>query len=59
MITLINQANYLIDKLILSLKEKHMREGGLTEKLYRKKVEFPQEIKILASQIFPGFYKDQ
>lgn len=39
MITMINQANYLIDKLISSLKEKHMKEGGLTEKLYtaRKK----------------------
>lgn len=39
LITLINQANYLIDKLIYSLKEKHMKEGGLSEKLYtaRKK----------------------
>ena len=39
LITLINQANYLIDKLIVSLKEKHMKEGGLSEKLYsaRKK----------------------
>jgi len=26
MITLIKQANYLLDKLIVSLKEKHMRE---------------------------------
>ena len=34
MITLINQANYLIDRLIISLKEKHRREGGLTEELY-------------------------
>lgn len=34
LITLINQANYLIDKLIVSLKEKHMKEGGLSEKLY-------------------------
>lgn len=40
MITIINQANYLIDKLILSLKDKHMREGGLTEELYRKRVEY-------------------
>lgn len=39
LITLINQANYLIDKLIASLKEKHMKEGGLSEKLHsaRKK----------------------
>lgn len=34
LITLINQANYLLDKLISSLKEKHMKEGGLLEKLY-------------------------
>lgn len=34
MITLINQANYLIDKLIISLKELHMKKGGLTEELY-------------------------
>ena len=40
MITIINQANYLQDKLILSLKEKHMKEGGLTEELYRKRVEY-------------------
>lgn len=40
MVTLINQANYLIDKLILSLKDKHMREGGLTEELYRKRIEY-------------------
>ncbi len=43
MITLINQANYLIDKLVISLKEKHMREGGLTEELYRKRVEWRRE----------------
>lgn len=40
MITLINQANYLIDKLIESLKDRHMREGGLTEELYRKRREY-------------------
>lgn len=40
MITLINQANYLIDKLIFSIKEKHMREGGLTEELYRRRIQF-------------------
>ena len=34
LITLINQVNYLIDRLISSLKEKHMKEGGLSEKLY-------------------------
>jgi four helix bundle suffix protein len=40
MITLIHQTNYLLDKLIISLKEKHMKEGGLTEELYRKRVEY-------------------
>jgi four helix bundle suffix protein len=40
MITLVSQANYLIDKLIPSLKEKHMREGGLTEELYKKRREY-------------------
>lgn len=34
MITLIHQANYLIDKLIASLKELHKTKGGLTEELY-------------------------
>jgi len=40
LITLIHQANYLIDKLILSLKEKHMKEGDLTEELYKKRIEY-------------------
>jgi len=40
MITLINQANYLQDRLIKSLEEKHMKEGGFTEKLYKKRVEY-------------------
>lgn len=40
LITLINQANYLIDRLISSLKGKHMREGGLSEKLYSARKKF-------------------
>lgn len=40
LITLINQANYLIDKLIASLKEKHMKEGGLSEKLYQARKKY-------------------
>lgn len=40
MITLIHQANYLVDRLIISLKEKHMKQGGLTEELYRKRVNY-------------------
>ena len=35
MITLIHQANYLLDKLIISLKERHRVHGGLTEELYQ------------------------
>ena len=44
MITLINQANFLIDKLIVSLKEKHMKEGGFNEQLYRKRMEYRNKI---------------
>jgi len=40
LITLIHQANYFIDKLIASLKERHTRVGGLTEELYRKRREY-------------------
>ena len=40
LITLINQANYLIDKLISSLKEKHMKEGGFSENLYKERKNF-------------------
>lgn len=40
LITLINQANYLLDKLIVSLKEKHMKEGGLSEKLFKARKDY-------------------
>ena len=40
MITIINQANYLIDRLIIALKNKHMREGGLTEELFTRRIEY-------------------
>lgn len=40
LITLINQENYLLDKLIISLREKHKTEGGLTEKPYKTGKEF-------------------
>lgn len=40
LIILIQQANYLIDKLIVSLKEKHTKEGGFTENLLRKRLEY-------------------
>lgn len=40
MITLIHQANYLTDKLIKSLEEKHSREGGYSENLLKKRLEY-------------------
>ncbi len=40
MITLIKQANYLIDKLIISLEKKHTEEGGFSEKLLHKRISF-------------------
>lgn len=40
LITLIQQANYLIDKLITSLKEKHTKEGGFNENLLKKRLEY-------------------
>lgn len=40
LITLINQANFLLDKLTESLKEKHKKEGGLNEKLYQARKNF-------------------
>ncbi|MBI2034450.1 MAG: four helix bundle protein [Candidatus Levybacteria bacterium] len=40
LITLIKQANYLIDRLIESLKEKHTKEGGFNENLLRKRLEY-------------------
>lgn len=44
MFTLIHQANYLIDKLIKSLEEKHAREGGYSEKLLKKRLEYRSKI---------------
>lgn len=40
LITLITQANYLIDKLIESLKDKHTKEGGFNENLLKKRLEY-------------------
>ena len=40
MISLINQANFLLDRLIASLKEKHKKEGGFTEKLYKERLAY-------------------
>jgi restriction system protein len=40
MITLVNQANYLLDKLIPAIKERHRTHGGLTEELYKARKEY-------------------
>lgn len=40
LITLIQQANYLIDKLVASLIEKHTKEGGFNENLLKKRLEY-------------------
>jgi four helix bundle suffix protein len=40
MITLTHQANYLLDRLIVSLKERHRTHGGLTEELYQARKSF-------------------
>lgn len=40
MITLVNQANYLIDNLVKSLEEKHTKEGGFSEKLLKKRLQY-------------------
>ena len=42
MVTLVHQANYLLDKLIDSLKDKHRREGGFSEKLLRERLAYRQ-----------------
>ena len=40
MLTLINQANFLTDKLIASLLEKHQKEGGFSENLLKKRLKY-------------------
>lgn len=40
LITLINQANFLIDRLIKSLKDKHTKEGGFNENLLKRRLEY-------------------
>ena len=40
MLTLCNLEGYLLRKHVDSLKKKHQKEGGLTERLYRKRKEF-------------------
>ena len=40
MITLINQANYLLDKLVESLLKKHREKGGFSENLLKKRLRY-------------------
>jgi len=40
LLTLCHQATYLLHRQVDALKTKHMREGGLSEELYRKRVEY-------------------
>lgn len=40
LLTFCNMDGFLLKKLVASLFEKHEKEGGLTEKLYRKRVEY-------------------
>jgi len=40
MLTLINQVNYLLDKQIESLKKKFVEEGGWTEKMFKKRLDY-------------------
>ncbi len=50
MITLIHQENYLLDRLIPSLKERHRRVGGLTEELYRERKAYREQEKDRGNQ---------
>lgn len=38
LITLLNQENYLLDRQIASLEEKFIREGGYSEKLFKRRM---------------------
>ncbi len=45
MVNLINQANYLLDKQIESLEKKFVEEGGFTENLFRRRLEYRRNAK--------------
>ena len=40
LLDLTTKAGFLLKRLVESLKEKHMKEGGLTEELYRKRINY-------------------
>jgi len=43
LLTLSHQATFLLNRQVEALKRKHEHEGGLTEELYRKRIEFRQK----------------
>jgi len=43
LVDLIKQAGYLQDRLIASLKEKHVKEGGFRENLLKKRLEYRRQ----------------
>lgn len=47
MVNLINQTNYLLDRQIKSLEKKFVEEGGFTENLFRKRMEYRRNAKTL------------
>jgi len=47
MVNLINQTNYLLDRQIKSLEKKFVEEGGFTENLFRKRMEYRRNAKAL------------
>jgi four helix bundle suffix protein len=55
MITLISQATYLLHRQIKALEEKHMKEGGFTEKLYKNRSVFRSKIYKLNLKILAKF----
>ncbi len=40
LLTFCNMEGFILKKLVASLLEKHEKEGGLTEELYRKRIEY-------------------
>ena len=43
LLDLTTKAGFMLEKLITSLEEKHRTEGGLTEKLYQRRIEFREK----------------
>ncbi|KKR10939.1 MAG: hypothetical protein UT39_C0013G0002 [Candidatus Woesebacteria bacterium GW2011_GWA1_39_21] len=45
LLTLCHQESFLLDRQIKSLEEKHLKEGGYTEKLYQRRRDYLQNLK--------------